>query len=187
NRRTVGPPQVRQRSTGAPQTWVVEHWVDGRARPGTEYVERRNPANRDDLVTVAPVTSAAEVHEACVAARKAQTAWSRVPAPARAQVIARLRTLLAEQKETLSRFVSREVGKPLREARGSVQEAIDTAEFFLSEGRRLYGQTVPSELPDKELFTYRRPIGVVGVITAGNFPIAVPSWKLIPALLCGNA
>jgi aldehyde dehydrogenase (NAD+) len=78
------------------------------------------------------------------------------------------------------------MGKPLREARGSVQEAIDTAEFFMSEGRRLYGQSVPSELPSKELFTYRRPIGVVGLITAGNFPIAVPSWKIIPALLCGN-
>src|SRR5690606_11051598 len=95
--------------------------------------------------------------------------------------------ILREEKESLSRFASREMGKPIREARGSVQEAIDTCDFFQSEGRRLYGQTVPSELPNKELFTYRRPVGVVGVITAGNFPIAVPSWKIVPALLCGNS
>jgi aldehyde dehydrogenase (NAD+) len=179
--------EFRQQGGGFGKTLVVTNWIAGKKRPGTEHFERRNPANRDDLVTVAPLSTAAEVQEACIAAKKAQEQWSRVPAPGRAQVIARLRELLAEHKEMLSRFVSREVGKPLREARGSVQEAIDTAEFFLSEGRRLYGQTVPSELPDKELFTYRRPIGVVGVITAGNFPIAVPSWKLIPALLCGNA
>ena len=179
--------ELREQGDGRPKTLVVDNWIAGRARPGAEHYERRNPAQRDDLVTVAPLTTPEEVHEACVAAREAQQGWSRVPAPARAQVIAKLRELLVAQKEILSRFVAREVGKPLREARGSVQEAIDTAEFFLSEGRRLYGQTVPSELPDKELFTYRRPIGVVGVITAGNFPIAVPSWKLIPALLCGNS
>jgi aldehyde dehydrogenase (NAD+) len=179
--------EQRDQGAGRPKTLVVRNVIGGAERQGSEHYERRNPANRDDLVTVAPLSTAAEVHEACEKAQKAQAEWARVPAPGRAQVIARLRELLAAQKETLSRFVTREVGKPLREARGSVQEAIDTAEFFLSEGRRLYGQTVPSELPDKELFTYRRPLGVVGVITAGNFPIAVPSWKLIPALLCGNA
>lgn len=179
--------ELREQGGRFGKTLVVDNWIAGRARPGSEYFERRNPANRDDVVTIAPLSTAAEVHEACLAARRAQEEWGRVPAPGRGQVIARLRGLLADQKETLARFVAREVGKPLREARGSVQEAIDTAEFFLSEGRRLYGQTVPSELPDKELFTYRRPIGVVGVITAGNFPIAVPSWKIIPALLCGNA
>ena len=125
--------------------------------------------------------------DACLAAREAQKLWGRTPAPQRAQVLTRLAALLSQSKEQLSRFISREVGKPLREARGSVQEAIDTAEFFMSEGRRLYGQTVPSELRDKELFTYRRPLGVVGMITAGNFPIAVPAWKMVPALLCGNA
>lgn len=149
--------ELREQGDGRPKTLVVDNWIAGRARPGAEHYERRNPAQRDDLVTVAPLTTPEEVHEACVAAREAQQGWSRVPAPARAQVIAKLRELLVAQKEILSRFVAREVGKPLREARGSVQEAIDTAEFFLSEGRRLYGQTVPSELPDKELFTYRRP------------------------------
>ncbi|HEY6728840.1 MAG TPA: aldehyde dehydrogenase family protein [Polyangiaceae bacterium] len=172
---------------GLPSTLVVQNFIAGAPRASAATFERRNPANRDDVVTVAPLATASEVQEACKAAKAAQKQWARVPAPQRAQVIGRLGELLRANKEPLSRFVSREMGKPLREARGSVQEAIDTAEFFQSEGRRLYGQTVPSELTQKELFTYRRPIGVTAVITAGNFPIAVPSWKLIPALLCGNS
>ena len=93
---------------------------------------------------------------------------------------------IEREKESLSRLVTREMGKTLKEARGDVQEAIDTCHFFQSEGRSLYGQTVPSEMNNKELMTYRRPLGVVGIITAGNFPVAVPSWKIIPALLTGN-
>ena len=180
--------ETRDQAAPLPKTLVVHNRFGGQERSaaGPTYA-RRNPANRDDVVTVAPLSSRDEVREACEKARSAQREWAHVPAPQRAQVLGRLAELLRREKEVLARFVSREVGKPLREARGSVQEAIDTAEFFQSEGRRLYGQTVPSELPLKELFTYRRPIGVVGVITAGNFPIAVPSWKLVPALLCGNA
>ena len=83
--------------------------------------------------------------------------------------------------------MTREIGKPIAEARGSVQEVVDTCNFFVSEGRRLYGMTVPSELPDKQLFTFRNPVGVSAIVTAGNFPVAVPSWYLVPALLCGNA
>jgi acyl-CoA reductase-like NAD-dependent aldehyde dehydrogenase len=172
---------------GLPPTLVVSNWIAGKPAPGADTFARRNPAFSDDVVTIAPLSDADTVRRACEVARKAQPRWAKVPAPQRAQALQRLAVLLRDAKEDLSRFVSREVGKPLREARGSVQEAIDTADFFLSEGRRLYGQTVPSELPDKELFTYRRPVGVVGMITAGNFPIAVPSWKLVPALLCGNA
>ena len=89
--------------------------------------------------------------------------------------------------EALAALVTREVGKTLTEARGEVQEIVDTCDFFLGEGRRLYGQTVPSEMPDKQLFTFRVPVGVAAVVTAGNFPVAVPSWYLVPALLCGNA
>jgi aldehyde dehydrogenase (NAD+) len=92
-----------------------------------------------------------------------------------------------ENKEALARLITREIGKPITESRGEVQEVIDTCNFFLGEGRRLYGQTVPSEMPDKQLFTFRRPVGVAAIITAGNFPVAVPSWYLVPALLCGNA
>ena len=86
-----------------------------------------------------------------------------------------------------SQLLTREIGKPIAESRGEVQEVIDTCNFFLGEGRRLYGQTVPSEMPDKQLFTFRTPVGVAAIITAGNFPVAVPSWYLVPALLCGNA
>jgi len=187
-RLTLDHMQTRHQGGGLPATLVAENLIDGEwKRASGEGFTRQNPANRDDIVSIAPHSSRADVREACESARKAQHAWGRVPAPQRALVLARLASLLAGSKVDLARFVAREIGKPLREARGSVQEAIDTAQFFLSEGRRLYGQTVPSELPNKELFTYRRPIGVVGAITAGNFPIAVPSWKIVPALLCGNA
>lgn len=178
--------QTRAQQDGLPHTLLVSNVIGGVASAAGPTFERRNPANRDDLVTVAPQSTREQVLSACEAARAAAGGWARVPAPERGRVLARLARLLTEEKERLSRFIAREVGKPLREARGSVQEAIDTAEFFQSEGRRLYGQTVPSELPNKELYTYRRPIGVVGLITAGNFPIAVPSWKIVPALLTGN-
>jgi alpha-ketoglutaric semialdehyde dehydrogenase len=180
--------EFQAQDSGLPHTLIVQNVIAGEERAASaETFARRNPANREDTVTIAPLGTRDEVHEACAKARQAQERWARVPAPQRALVLARLAGLLTREKEQLSRFVSRAVGKPLREARGSVQEAIDTAQFFVSEGRRLYGQTVPSELGEKELFTYRRPIGVVGAITAGNFPIAVPSWKLVPAILCGNA
>jgi len=180
--------QTREQSAPFPHTLLLGNFYGGKPRQSSGGLfERRNPANHQDLVSLAPQSTAAEVHAACVTARDAARVWAQTPAPQRAEVLGRLVFLLTQDKEQLARFVAREVGKPLREARGSVQEAIDTAAFFQSEGRRLYGQTIPSELPDKELFTYRRPLGVVGVITAGNFPIAVPSWKIIPAILCGNA
>ena len=180
--------QTREQSAPFPHTLLLGNFYGGKARPSSgAHFERRNPADRRDVVSVAPQSTAEDMRGACEAAQTAANAWARTPAPQRAEVLGRLVFLLTQDKEKLARFVAREVGKPLREARGSVQEAIDTAVFFQSEGRRLYGQTVPSELVDKELFTYRRPLGVVGVITAGNFPIAVPSWKIIPAILCGNA
>jgi acyl-CoA reductase-like NAD-dependent aldehyde dehydrogenase len=180
--------QSKAQSAGLPHTLVAYNFVGGKEiSAGEAVLQRKNPANRHDVVTLAPESGLADVQKACEAARGGFLRWSRTPAPQRAAVLTRLARLLADTKEPLARFCSREIGKPIREARGSVQEAIDTAEFFQSEGRRLYGQTVPSELANKELFTYRRPLGVVGVITAGNFPIAVPSWKIIPALLCGNS
>ena len=124
---------------------------------------------------------------ACRAAREAQRAWAEVPAPVRGRVVAAVGRIIEANKEALARLVTRETGKPYAEALGEVQEVIDTCDFFLGEGRRLYGQTVPSEMPDKQLFTFRVPVGVVAVVTAGNFPVAVPSWYLVPALLAGNA
>src|SRR5690606_22855650 len=107
--------------------------------------------------------------------------------PVRGRVIASIGRLVEENAATLAALVTEEIGKPYAEALGEVREIVDTCDFFLGEGRRLYGQTVPSEMPDKNLFTFRNPVGVVAVITAGNFPVAVPSWYLVPALLCGNA
>ncbi|GIF69610.1 aldehyde dehydrogenase [Asanoa ishikariensis] len=146
-----------------------------------------NPARLDDVVAEVPLTDAAGFVAACRTARAAQRGWAAVPAPVRGQVIGNLGRLVRANLETLAQLVTREIGKPILEARGEVQEIIDTCDFFLGEGRRLYGQTVPSEMPDKQLFTFRVPVGVAAIITAGNFPVAVPSWYLVPALLCGNA
>lgn len=146
----------------------------------------KNSSNLSDTIGIFPEATREQVREACRAAGEAFGTWSKTPAPIRGEVIGNIGRAIAREKEALSRLVTREMGKTLKEARGDVQEAIDTCHFFQSEGRRLYGQTVPSEMPNKELMTYRRPLGVVGIVTAGNFPVAVPSWKIIPALLTGN-
>src|SRR5690606_34975023 len=125
-----------------------------------------------------PLSTETDVEMACNVAKEAYKEWKNTPAPIRGEIIGNVGRLLSENKETLAKIVTREIGKTHKEALGSVQEAIDTAHFFQSEGRRLYGQTVPSEMRNKELYTYRKPLGVVGIITAGNFPIAVPSWKI---------
>jgi alpha-ketoglutaric semialdehyde dehydrogenase len=146
-----------------------------------------NPAHLDEVVADVALGDAPLLVTAARAARQAQRAWAAVPAPTRGRAIAHIGRLVEANKEELARLVSLEIGKPYPEALGEVQEIIDTCDFFLGEGRRLYGQTVPSEMPDKQLFTFRNPVGVVAVITAGNFPVAVPSWYIVPALLCGNA
>jgi acyl-CoA reductase-like NAD-dependent aldehyde dehydrogenase len=146
-----------------------------------------NPANLDDVVADVQLGDASTFVAACEAARAAQHAWAAVPAPVRGRAIQQAGRLVEQNKEALARLVTREIGKPYAESLGEVQEIVDTCNFFLGEGRRLYGQTVPSEMPDKQLFTFRVPVGVAAIITAGNFPVAVPSWYLVPALLCGNA
>lgn len=160
--------------------------IGGKEVSSEQCFESRNSSNLADVLGVFPETSKTQVREACQAAREAFKTWSKTPAPIRGDLVGNIGNAIAREKEALSRLVTREMGKTLKEARGDVQEAIDTCHFFQSEGRRLYGQTVPSEMPNKELMTYRRPLGVVGIVTAGNFPIAVPSWKIIPALLTGN-
>ena len=146
-----------------------------------------NPARNDATVAEVLLGDAGTFVSACRAAREAQREWANVPAPIRSQVIKKIGRLVESNKEALARLVTREIGKPYTESLGEVQEIIDTCDFFTGEGRRLYGQTVPSEMPDKQLFTFRVPVGVAAIITAGNFPVAVPSWYLIPALTCGNA
>jgi acyl-CoA reductase-like NAD-dependent aldehyde dehydrogenase len=150
-------------------------------------VTSTNPARLSDVVAEVSLATPEQLVEAFRAAKAAQPAWSATPAPVRGQVIAKIGRLVEANFEGLAQLVTREVGKPIAEARGEVQEIVDTCDFFLGEGRRLYGQTVPSEMRDKQLFTFRMPVGVAGIITAGNFPVAVPSWYLVPALLCGNA
>ncbi|CAN5178127.1 aldehyde dehydrogenase family protein [soil metagenome] len=181
---------IRENSGGAQygRTLHGAHQIGGKltAGRGTEKFRSLNPAWKTDVVGEFPVGTERDVADACAAARDAFAKWKQTPAPIRGEIIGRVGALMREQKELLSRIITREIGKPLRESRGEVQEAIDTAAFFQSEGRRLYGQTVPSELRNKELETFRRPIGVCAMITAGNFPFAVPAWKIIPALLCGN-
>src|SRR6059036_2575181 len=149
-------------------------------------LQSTNPAQLDDVVATVRLGDAGTIVDACRAARAAQADWAATPAPIRGRAIQQIGRLVEENKEALSRLVTREIGKPYPESLGEVQEIVDTCNFFLGEGRRLYGMTVPSEMPDKQLFTYRVPVGVAAVITAGNFPVAVPAWYLVPALLCGN-
>ncbi|HVB42873.1 MAG TPA: aldehyde dehydrogenase family protein [Streptosporangiaceae bacterium] len=153
--------------------------------PGSR-VPSTNPARTSEVVAEVSLGDAAIFVAAAQAARDAQQAWADVPAPVRGRAIAHIGRLVEANAERLARLVAREIGKPYAEALGEVREIVDTCDFFLGEGRRLYGQTVPSEMPDKQLLTFRNPVGVVTVITAGNFPVAVPSWYLVPALLCGN-
>ncbi len=146
-----------------------------------------NPAHLDETVAEAALGDAGTFLDACRAAKDAQAAWAAVPAPVRGRAVQHLGRLVESNREVLSQLLTREIGKPIKESRGEVQEVVDTCSFFQSEGRRLYGQTVPSELADKQLFTFRTPVGVAAIVTAGNFPVAVPSWYIVPALLCGNA
>jgi len=168
---------------------TVSSLIGGSARDGAPggRLTVPNPAHLDEIVAEAYLGDPSTFLEACRAARAAQADWARVPAPVRGRAVQHLGRLVEDNKEALAELLTREIGKPYRESLGEVQEVIDTCNFFLSEGRRLHGQTVPSELPDKQLFTFRAPVGVCAIVTAGNFPVAVPSWYIVPALVCGNA
>jgi len=155
------------------------------ARDGRTF-ESRNPARVSDIVGVFPRSGSADVAAAVAAAQEALAAWRSTPWPHRGEIILRAADLLETRKESLARLMTREMGKVLTEARGDVQEAIDMAKFIAGEGRRAYGETVPSELRDKWAMTMRQPFGVVGCITPWNFPIAIPSWKILPAVMAGN-
>jgi alpha-ketoglutaric semialdehyde dehydrogenase len=160
--------------------------IDGAAVSGGQTLPSTNPARLDEVVAEVAFGDASTFVGAAESAKKAQESWAAIPAPIRGRAIAHIGRLVEDNAEALARLVTAEIGKPYGEALGEVREIIDTCDFFLGEGRRLYGQTVPSEMPDKQLFTFRRPVGTVAVITAGNFPVAVPSWYIVPALLAGN-
>jgi aldehyde dehydrogenase (NAD+) len=167
---------------------VFENFIDGTwsASSSGALFENRNPANHDDLIGVFQESTADDAVRAIAAAERAYADWRLVPAPRRAEMLFRAAQLVADRKEQFARDMTREMGKVLEETRGDVQEAIDMTFFMAGEGRRMYGQTVPSELRDKFAMSVRQPLGVCGVITPWNFPMAIPSWKIVPALVCGN-
>jgi acyl-CoA reductase-like NAD-dependent aldehyde dehydrogenase len=148
--------------------------------------ENRNPANANDLIGLFPDSTIKDAEAAIAAAKRAFETWRLVPAPKRAEILFKAAQLIADKKEQFARDMTREMGKVLDETRGDVQEAIDMTYFLAAEGRRLHGQTAPSELRDKFAMSMRQPIGVCSMITPWNFPMAIPSWKIIPALVCGN-
>jgi alpha-ketoglutaric semialdehyde dehydrogenase len=162
---------------------IGEDWVP--ARSG-ETFEDRNPARWSELLGTFPRSGPDDVERAAATARTAYRAWRSTPPPRRGDILLRAGLILEERKEELARTMTQEMGKVLEEARGDVQEAIDMAFFAAGLGRRPFGEAIPSELPDKFCFTWREPVGVVGVITPWNFPVAVPSWKIFPALMAGN-
>ncbi|MEX0908102.1 MAG: aldehyde dehydrogenase family protein [Gemmatimonadota bacterium] len=166
------------------RNFVAGEWVD--ARSGRTF-ENRNPADTSDVVGTFPRSDAADLASAVASALRGFHQWRRTPAPLRGDVLRRVGDLLTERKEEIARAMTREMGKVLNETRGDVQEGIDTAYYAAVEGRRLFGHTVPSELRDKWAMSYRRPIGVCGLITPFNFPLAIPTWKMFPALVCGNS
>ncbi|MGH7567506.1 MAG: aldehyde dehydrogenase family protein [Gemmatimonadales bacterium] len=166
------------------KNFIAGEWV---APTTGQYFENRNPADHDDVIACFPRSGLEDVRRAVASAARGFAAWSRTPAPIRGQVLQRVGELLVQRKEAIARAMTREMGKVLTETRGDVQEGIDTAFYAATEGRRLFGRVVPSELRNKWAMTYRRPIGVAGLITPFNFPLAIPTWKLFPALLCGNA
>jgi aldehyde dehydrogenase (NAD+) len=151
------------------------------------YFENRNPADVDDVIGKFPLSNAEDVNRAVVSARRGFELWKRTPAPQRGDILRKVGDLLVARKEEIADAMTREMGKPLTETRGDVQEGIDTAYYAAAEGRRLFGHTVPSELRNKWAMSYRRPIGVAGLICPFNFPMAIPTWKMFPALVCGNS
>ena len=166
------------------QNFIAGAWVD----PSTgKHQDNTNPADTTDHIGKFPLSGAADVQRAVESAARGFELWKRTPAPARGDILRRVGEIMIARKEELADLMTREMGKPLAETRGDVQEGIDTAFYAATEGRRLFGHTVPSELRNKWAMSMRRPIGVAGIITPFNFPLAIPTWKIFPALVCGNA
>src|SRR5436190_1024900 len=167
---------------------VHDNFIDGAWIPSASgrTFENRNPANTGDLIGVFQQSNVADVDTAIAAAAKAYEQWRLVPAPIRAEMLFKAAQIIVARKEEFARDMTREMGKVLNETRGDVQEAIDMTYYMAGEGRRMFGQTVPSELRNKFAMSIRQPLGVCSIITPWNFPMATPSWKIMPALVCGN-
>ncbi|HEY0970611.1 MAG TPA: aldehyde dehydrogenase family protein [Gemmatimonadales bacterium] len=166
------------------KNFIAGQWVE----PSTgDYFDNVNPADTGDVIGRFPLSGKEDVERAIASARRGFDMWKRTPAPERGDVLRRVGDIMVRRKEELADAMTREMGKPLTETRGDVQEGIDTAYYAATEGRRLFGHTVPSEMRNKWAMSFRRPIGVAGIITPFNFPLAIPTWKMFPALVCGNA
>jgi acyl-CoA reductase-like NAD-dependent aldehyde dehydrogenase len=167
---------------------TYNNYIDGAWAPSAsgETFENRNPANTDDLIGIFQKSTRRDVEAALAAAARAYETWRLVPAPRRAELLFKAAQLIVERKDQFARDMTREMGKVLNETGGDVQEAIDMTFYIAGEGRRMFGQTVPSELRNKFAMSMRQPLGVCSIITPWNFPMAIPSWKIIPALVCGN-
>src|SRR6266516_5807820 len=165
------------------RNFIDGEWVE--SETGQTF-ENRNPADPRDIVGIFQKSGTADVDAAVAAAKRAFVKWRLVPAPRRAEIIYLAAEMLAERKEDYARDMTREMGKVLKETRGDVQQAVNTAYYMAGEGRRLFGPTTPSELPNKFAMAVRHPLGVCAMIAPWNFPMAIPSWKLLPALVCGN-
>ena len=166
------------------QNFIAGEW---RGSPSGKTFSSTNPANTNEVVGHFQQSTLADLEEAVAAARKAQPAWAAVPAPERGEILLRTALLLEQHKEEFAALMTREMGKVLKETRGDVQTAIDVARFMAGEGRRAEGETIPSAMQNKFNMTIRQPMGIVGIITPWNFPMAIPAWKTFPALLAGNA
>lgn len=167
---------------------VYENFIGGKWTPptGGKTILNLNPADHSDVVGEFPSSHVEDVNRAVAAAKKAYESWRLVPAPKRAEILRKAGDLLIERKQEFAQQMTREMGKVIAETGGDTQEAIDQSFYVAGEGRRLFGVTTPSELPDKFAMSVRMPIGVVGLITPWNFPMAIPSWKLFPAIVAGN-
>jgi len=163
--------------------FINGEWVSSASGRTFENV---NPANRNELIGLFQKSDVQDVDNAVAAAKQAYKSWKNTPPPKRGEILYRTALLLQENKEEFAETMTREMGKVLEETRGDVQEAIDMTFYMAGEGRRLFGQTTTSELPNKFCMTVRSPIGLCGLITPWNFPMAIPSWKIMPALICGN-
>src|SRR5437660_2463953 len=172
----------------ATRSKILKNFIDGEwvESVSGETFENQNPADTRDLVGIFQKSGKQDIDAAIEAAKRAFAKWRLAPAPRRAEIVYRAAEMLIERKEEYARDMTREMGKILKETRGDVQEAIDTAYYMAGEGRRMFGPTTPSELPNKFAMAVRTPIGVCAMITPWNFPMAIPSWKLLPAIVCGN-
>lgn len=173
----------RKSSVKKYHNYIGGEWVKSASG---EWFDNVNPANSDDVIGRFPLSNSDDVNAAVDAAKNAATRWRRTPAPKRAEILFTLGEILRKNKDDFTRQMTREMGKVLKEAGGDVQEAIDCTYYTAGEGRRLHGFTTPAEMPNKFAMCVRQPVGVCGLITPFNFPMAIPSWKLIPALVCGN-